>query len=128
MDATKEILPYLKLRLELEHPDLEDCWTEGFKHASRDGEQVDNPYKIGTVEAEYWEQGWWAGFYEEPSWSPKRLTVANEGNFTRVALTQAANEPNWTSDKIRRWTSNVIKVASIVAVTVAAFEMLDLAS
>jgi hypothetical protein len=128
MDANKELLPYLKLKLELEHPDLEDCWHEGYFAAQLEAELEENPYDEQSKEADYWSQGWWAGFYEEPTLSPKPLTVVNEGTFTRVAVPQAANETNWISDDIKRWTKTVVKVAGLIAITVVAIEFLDLAS
>lgn len=128
MDANKELLPYLKLKLELEHPNLEDCWHEGYYSVQLDLELEDNPYEEDSKEAEFWSQGWWAGFYEEPELSPKPLTVVSEGHFTKVNLPQAANESIWSSDNIKRWTCNVVKVATVVAMTVVAIEFLDLAS
>lgn len=131
METANELLPYIRLKFELEHPDLEDCWSQGYRHAEDEGDQGENPYEAGSLEAEYWDHGWWAGFYGEPAWSENVASFAmkDEGNMTKIETKLAANEPHFDmSDRIRRWTTNVVKVASVVAVTVAAIELLDLAS
>lgn len=68
MDAEVDILPHLRLQIALKHPNVEDCWSEGYECSQEDGlDESSNPYKDGSIENEQWREGWWAGFYgEEP--------------------------------------------------------------
>jgi len=59
-------LPHVKLMFELKNPSLEDCWAEGYDQ-SKTATLQDNPYKKGTVNYNYWIEGWWSGFYENSS-------------------------------------------------------------
>lgn len=60
----KNILSTAKLILELQAPALEDCYQEGFAYAVN-GCLEDNPYLEGTANFNHWNDGWWAGFYNE---------------------------------------------------------------
>ncbi len=67
MNNTKILLPHLKLRFTIEHPNLEECYAYGYECALAEVNEEENPYRAGTREYEQWLDGWWAGFYgEEP--------------------------------------------------------------
>lgn len=63
MSGPKELLPYVRLRFNISHPSLEECYAYGYECALANIEEEANPYKEGTKENEYWADGWWAGFY-----------------------------------------------------------------
>ena len=123
MSIEKELLPHLRLELNLKYPDLDVCATEGYDSAVHNRDESDNPYQDGTPEARYWSEGWWRGFY-----APEATKVQKGATLSRLAVRKAVNEPCWNNEHVLRWSANVVKVASVVAVTVAAIELLDLAS
>lgn len=63
MKNINDILPDLKLRLNIDHPNYEDCYAYGYACAVSSLELDVNPYPQGTRIAEQWEEGWWDGFY-----------------------------------------------------------------
>ena len=44
---------------------LEQCWMEGYYFASHGDEEPNNPYRQGSKEAQFYDEGWWSGFYGE---------------------------------------------------------------
>lgn len=64
MGNKKEIIPYLRLMLNIQHPPLDDCWMEGYETAGSNIEETANPYPEETKEYQYWLEGWWEGFYK----------------------------------------------------------------
>jgi ribosome modulation factor len=65
MNDTNELLPHIKLRFNIEHPNFEECYAHGYESALADKGEEENPYREGTRESEQWLEGWWAGFYGE---------------------------------------------------------------
>lgn len=63
MKGSKELLPYVKLRFNIDNPTLEECYAYGYECSQKNIEEEDNPYNEGTKEYDYWTEGWWAGFY-----------------------------------------------------------------
>jgi hypothetical protein len=64
---TKELLPHLRLRFTIDHPSFEECYSYGYDSALAQVGEEENPYPTGSSEYDYWQEGWWAGFYgEEP--------------------------------------------------------------
>ena len=45
--------------------DIEECWHEGHRAASAEEDEFSNPYLPHTKAHQFWQDGWWAGFYEE---------------------------------------------------------------
>lgn len=65
MNDIKSLLPHIKLRFQIENPDLEDVYLHGYESASNDISEEENPFVKGTAAFEHWLEGWWAGFYGE---------------------------------------------------------------
>ncbi len=62
---TTTLEPYVKLQLNINFPDLEDCYLEGYEAAQQElGEEL-NPYSECSAAFEQWQEGWWAGLYNE---------------------------------------------------------------
>lgn len=59
------ILGDLKLRLNIEYPSLEECYAQGYESACEESVEENNPYQKGSKEFKFWQDGWWAGFYQE---------------------------------------------------------------
>ena len=103
------ILPYVKLSLHIENPDLDDVWRDGYKSAEASELEESNPFFAGSTEHEFWEQGWWAGFYqEEPLFQMETATQTN------VAIT--------VSELIKHWyNSCAFVIDKMVNATLGAF-------
>ncbi|KTD75678.1 hypothetical protein [Legionella waltersii] len=65
MNDITALLPHVKLRFNIEHPNYEECYLFGYECAIAELSEDDNPFPEGSQEAEQWQEGWWAGFYEE---------------------------------------------------------------
>lgn len=130
MEKLSDALPHLRLQLNTKCPKLEDCWMDGYEAAQAGVEEDDNPFESDSNEHEHWCQGWWAGFYAE---EPMYQAVGDLDNATKLTTQvvgsgkQAANESLWTNPKVRLWVTRAAKVAAIVAVSVACYELADLA-
>lgn len=67
MNDINEFLPDIKLRFNIEHPNIEDCYALGYECGLEAFDESINPFPKDSLESEYWQEGWWAGFYgEEP--------------------------------------------------------------
>ena len=60
-----DILADLRLTIQLENPDYEECYVDGYACSLADVPENMNPYMLDSVEAQYWTEGWWNAFYEE---------------------------------------------------------------
>lgn len=65
MNDTKALLSLLKLRFNIEHPSIEESYAYGYECGSAGVDLEENPFRLRTLEAEHWIEGWWAGFYGE---------------------------------------------------------------
>ena len=65
MNDIMALLPDIKLRFNIEHPSLEECYVFGYECAVADISEEENPYRLSSKESEQWVEGWWAGFYGE---------------------------------------------------------------
>lgn len=67
MNDIKALLPHIKLRFNIDHPSYEDSYTLGYECALADVAEEDNPFRMGTQQAEHWLEGWWDAMEgEEP--------------------------------------------------------------
>src|SRR3990167_3178011 len=102
------MVPDLKLRFNINCPDLEECYSEGYESALEEIAEENNPYKEGTLEHEYWQEGWFAGLYEEEP----ALTLEH---IEEKSITEAANEKiyHYAQDFLVRF----FKITSALAAT-----------
>src|SRR5687768_14995304 len=132
MNQTTDILGHIRLEFHVKHPTLDECWNEGYDAGVLALDEEDNPYQIGTKEYQFWNDGWWSGFYQE-----KRL-FANPGESEVIPYTQhpislittqdAVNESTWGSHAtLKKWAGRFVKIAGAIAVTVVAIELLEMA-
>lgn len=121
---TKDITAHIRLKLNIEHPDYDECFAEGYEFAQSNLPEEDNPFPNNSKEHEYWMQGWWSGFYGE-----KAGLLASDGRpqLTLVSSNSAANQDNWGKTGAKQWAGRVAKIAGAIAVTVAALELIDMA-
>jgi len=131
MNTDSQILPQLRLKLNVDNPNLEDVWTEGYEVSMAGGNEETNPYKSNSVEHEHWSQGWWAGFYgEEPlytlSLEPQEIH-ASVADITQVKVQPAANASVWMHPSVKRWAKHVVRIAGAIAATaVVGYQLIDM--
>ena len=71
MKANKEQDSHLKMVLSIQCPSLEVAWMEGYAYGQNDYKDSANPYHHQTNIYQYWQEGWEAGFYNEPALFPE---------------------------------------------------------
>lgn len=123
-----DILPYLRLKLSIDQPTLEDCWLDGYNVARKEGDEDANPYSEDSIEYQHWNQGWWAGFYGEESWYPER-EMCESANHYRKEISQyqvAVNEPDYGANSYANWAGKFAKIAGAIAATIVAVELFEL--
>lgn len=86
-----ELLSYVKLKFDINHPDIEQCYASGYESGMKGSDIENNPYKFDSVLAEQWDEGWWHGFYNEqpifaiaqetPDSAPQNDSDYNSGSF-----------------------------------------------
>ena len=119
MNDTTELLSMLKLRLNIEHPSVEESYVYGYDAAVAGVGEEDNPFQMNTRESEHWSEGWWAGFYgQEPVFSldepagSQPLQVANDHIF---------------SDAMGNLFVKMLEISSVIGVAaLVGYQVLDL--
>ena len=61
----ENILADLRLKMQIENPDYEDCYVDGYACGLAQFSEEDSPYSSDSIEGQYWSEGWWNAFYEE---------------------------------------------------------------
>ncbi|QRN02726.1 transmission trait enhancer LetE [Legionella sp. MW5194] len=122
MNDTSALLPHIKLRFNIEHPNLEDCYAEGYQCALSELGEQENPYRQGTSEHEQWQEGWWAGFYgEEPLYNLDVAPVKNEEEEK-----SAANDGLFSIHN-KSFLVNVLRITGAIAASAfVGYQVLDL--
>ena len=123
MNDTTALLSLLKLRLNIEHPSVEESYVYGYDAAAAGVPEEDNPFQLNTREYDHWSEGWWAGFYDEkPIFSldetvdsqsaPQPLQVANDHIF---------------SDTMGNLLVKVLEISSVIGVAaLVGYQVLEL--
>ena len=65
MNELNQLLSYLKLRVNIDYPTYEEIYLFGYDCAKAQLAEDENPYKEGSKQHAQWQEGWWAGFYQE---------------------------------------------------------------
>jgi hypothetical protein len=90
MNDTTALLPHIKLRFNIDHPNYEECYLFGYECALAEVAEQDNPFHDGSPESEQWLEGWWAGVYEEKPLFNRGFAVEDESDKEI-----AANDQNY---------------------------------
>ncbi|ARG96444.1 hypothetical protein [Legionella micdadei] len=127
MIDTTTLLPHIRLRFNIEHPSLEDCYSFGYECAQAEVEEGENPFREGSKEYEQWQEGWWAGFYgEKPLFEPTEKAE----ELLSVNEYEAANENHYpfiTSLVNSHILANVLKITGAIAATaVVGYQVIEL--
>ena len=98
MNDTNSMLQDIKLRLNIDRPDIEDCYAFGYECSLNELSESDNPFVEGSVEHYHWQEGWWDAFYgDKPLFN---MTVEEAPSFQ---LHQAANDNSYHSTPDSLW-------------------------
>ncbi len=118
MNDMTALLPHIKLRFNIEHPSLEDCYVYGYECALAEVSEEENPFQASSKESEQWLEGWWAGFYGE---KPLYELGANDTNQA-----EAANDHVY-SEHMSSFLTKVMEITSMLAVSaIVGYQVLDL--
>lgn len=129
MNDTTELLPLIKLRFNIEHPNFEDCYAFGYECALAEMNEEENPFRSGTRENEQWSDGWWAGFYGE---EPLFEVAESIEEQTKTTQPDAANDRVYHGMKASlyskaRLCSKLIEISGMLAVSATiGYQVLDL--
>lgn len=123
MNDTKTLLSMLKLKLNIEHPDVEESYVYGYEAGQAGIAEEDNPFHEMTRENELWSEGWWAGFYgAEPAFS---LGSIAESEMAQNPLA-AANDHAFHDGKGGLFVK-VLEITSVIGVAaLVGYQMLEL--
>jgi hypothetical protein len=119
----KQVLAFLKLKLQIDTPNLEEIWLEGYDCAKASPDEERNPYLACSQEFNHWEDGWWAGCYGQAA------LFDLSGNINSKALA-----PNNIIDnifeqmiaKLHAWFCSLGQLISAVVASIAAYAFTDL--
>lgn len=116
MNGQDDILPYLRLMLNIHHPGLEECWIEGYTSAKAEQDEEDNPYQPSTSEYEHWLQGWWEGFYGNEAWREiSSYHLENNDKHAMQIAQEKVSKLRRLSNNIRKKANCLIKISSVIA-------------
>lgn len=127
----REALGYLRLKLAVSHPNLDECWQDGYECGSRNIAETENPYKPGSAEYQGWTDGWWAGYFGETPLAVKApVSIRRTKIFKKVhqiqAKHEASNEPFWTHERKVLFFKRTIQITGIILVAALAYELAEL--
>jgi len=128
MKDTTALLPDIKLRFNIKHPSLEDCYSFGYECALAEVGEEENPYSEASLEHEQWSEGWWAGFYgEKPLFE---LADAFSDEQVMAKEPEAANDQAYhlvTHLVSSRILARMLQITGALAATaVVGYQVLDL--
>lgn len=130
MKTTNEMLPYVRLRFNIENPGFEECYIDGYESCKLEIDELDNPFEPLSAESEYWSQGWWDKFYgNEPLF---QFNTIEQGELEGAYQDKASNDAAFYGDaktnlSIRRSRMTMVaKVAAMVAASFLSYQVIDL--
>ena len=127
MNDMTSLLPHIKLRFNIEHPNLEECYVHGYECAQGEICEAENPYRLNSTESDHWLEGWWAGFYgEQPVYE---LHVSDADKAEEVSA-EAANDHSF-HDYFDSYMDHLfvtcMEVSGVIAATAAVgYQLIDL--
>lgn len=121
MNDTKSILQDIKLRLNIDRPDIEDCYSFGYECSLNELSESDNPFIEGSVEHFHWQEGWWDAFYGDKP----HLTMSTEG-APGLDTHQAANDDRFHSSQESTWAKWLKITGALAASAVVGYQIVDL--
>jgi ribosome modulation factor len=115
-------LALTRLMMHVEMPDLEETWLDGYQSGLDDLPEENNPYPMNSQEYECWNEGWWAGFYQEQPLFSLDGTVNPLGQ--PVQQQTAANTTK--VGKTRKYMIRTIQILGTLLAAAICYQLLDL--
>ncbi|MCW5588682.1 MAG: hypothetical protein KIT27_03370 [Legionellales bacterium] len=128
MAENRDYLPELLLQMEIAHPDYEDVWFEGYDQGQRGISEASNPYKKQSREYHYWQEGWWAGFFNEPSVFAAPVEETIQSGVVGDVKVRCANDNEMQPTYRLNAGKTLFTCLCAVFVTVAAYTLYDMAA
>lgn len=120
MNAMEDVLPYVRLKFNIDNIDLDECYADGYEQALHQKEESDNPFEEGSLEAEHWSQGWWDGFYAHQPLHD----IVNEASSAKIAPEPAVNDAHFTYEPILY---RILKISgALFASAIIGYQIFDL--
>lgn len=120
MNDTTALLPHVKLRFNIDHPSYEECYLFGYECALAEVVEEDNPFRLGSPEAEQWLEGWWAGSYGE-----KPLFDLNDAEDSYLQPVDAANDSQF--HRKHNFLTLVFEISGAIAASaIVGYQLLEL--
>ncbi len=118
------LLPHVRLDFNINHPALEECYTDGYACAMAELDEKENPFQAGSVESRHWIEGWWSGFYdEEPLFDLTKLPEEESSVMTH----QAVNDDTFFSPKVNLFLLRFLEISGALTVSaIVAYQLIEL--
>ncbi len=128
----QELETYLRFLKSIQKPDLEGVWLDGRDCAEHQLSLRDNPYSKDSKEHLYWNEGWWAGFYEEEPLSllSESTSVVTDNNKTLSNIMSKKAINNSISKGIKiisEWVEDISFIAGTFMTGFIIYELVDIA-
>ena len=122
MNDITALLPDIKLRFNIDHPNYEECYIFGYECAVLEVAEEENPFREGSQEAEQWLEGWWAGAYgEKPLFDMSSL----DQEETQLDQVIAANDQQYCHK--HSFLSLVFEISGAIAASaIVGYQILEL--
>lgn len=78
-------------------PYFEEVWLEGYDDFEALEDDASNPYPAASREHQYWDDGWWAGFYGQA----RLFNLAGQVNPATVAASTQAKEEKCSKKRLK---------------------------
>lgn len=120
MHDMMDILSDVKLNFNINYPNFEECYADGYANALAGLSETENPYLLNSKENEQWLEGWWAAtFGEEPLYS-----YADDEHVEQPI--EAANDHIYHGN-ISTFFTKLLEITGVLAVSaIAGYQVLDL--
>lgn len=118
MNEINAVLPDVRLRFNIEHPSIEECYIHGYESALSGEMEESNPYPLNSTPQIQWSEGWWAGFYGEAPLFGELMSEADDELPANDAFYHGVSNSLWT-----KWA----KITGAIAVSaVVGYQILDM--
>ena len=121
MSDTDQLLADLRLKFNIENPNIEECYIHGYSCALSEMTEEDNPYPANSIESEHWLEGWWDGLYGE-----KPLFKLDDDLDAKAIASTAANEHTY-HEYLDKWLIKILEISGVIAVSaLVGYQLIDL--
>lgn len=120
----EQLLAYARLQLHIAMPTLEDAWLDGYESVQTQKDEPANPYPDDSIEYHHWQDGWWAGFYNEPPLFTLAGEINPSAHLMRGSLTKRVSS-FMVSKQVRYWAHSIIQLLVAFAASIVMYQLSD---